>query len=483
MKMSNYSTSFPAPGINRAEILNQEWQRLCAHYLPVSPEGSIWRHSRPANAHDPEQGWKLHISATVLNANKMLERIAPLLVGREVKFKAPSSLHELVKINAGLHHSYSQVGKCFTVYPRTTNEALQLAEELHSLTHGMIAPVIPFDLRLRPDSNVYYRYGAFSPLKLIHPDGAQTPALRDPQGKLVPDLRIDASAKPDWIHNPFINPSHQPPTESGEGPLKTTYRAFRALTQRGKGGVYQAIDLSQRPPRFCVLKEGRQHGEVGWDGRDGWWRVKHEERVLTHLRASGLETPQVYASFPAEGNYYLVTEFIAGESIHGLLKRRCRRFAVAQALRYGCEMATVLSGIHAAGWVWRDCKPSNFIVTRQGRLRPIDFEGACPINSPDPLPWSTPAFASPATHADDEARSSAYDDLYSLGASIYLLLTGRLPDPLTLTPVPKLRRGVPPEALEVITALLMAPPRQRPIASLALQRLQAACADLRSVGP
>jgi serine/threonine protein kinase len=404
------------------------------------------------------------------------------LASDDIQFKAPSSLHELIGINAGLRHGYSQVGKCITVYPRTTEEALFLAEELHALTYGMTAPAVPFDLRLQPDSNVYYRYGAFRRLSLEHPDGGSTLAMRDPQGKLVPDLRTNASAKPDWASNPFLNSFPQPALEPMESPLKTTYRAFRALTQRGKGGVYQAVDLSQRPPRLCVLKEGRRYGELGWDGRDGCWRVRHEEQTLQRLRASGLAPPQVYASFTAEGNYYLVTEFIAGESIQGLLKRRRRRLAVAQALRYGSQMAEILFGIHSAGWVWRDCKPSNFILTHQGVLRPIDFEGACPVDSPDPLPWSTPAFAAPAERADDEARSSLYDDLYSLGAVIYLLLTGRLPEPASLIPLQKLRRGVPAEALELITTLLTASPRQRPNAQLVFQRLQAACAGLRSAG-
>ena len=38
--------------------------------------------------------------------------------------------------------------------------------------------------------------------------------------------------------------------------------------QRGKGGVYQALDLNVNPPRLCLIKEGRKHGELTWDGRD-----------------------------------------------------------------------------------------------------------------------------------------------------------------------------------------------------------------------
>lgn len=478
--MSKDAVSLPALGNRQASNLHQAWEELCSRYLPVTPAASTWRYHRAPRPQDLEQGWKLHLPATVLNATALLERVAPFLLERGVQFKAPATLQELNRINSGLYYGYSQIGKCLTVYPRNTEEALALAGELHRLTYGMTVPVIPFDLRYRPDSNVYYRYGAFRRWMLDQPDGAATLALRDLQGKLVPDVRTNPAAKPDWVQNPFINPVSRSPAVPAASPLKTTYRAFRALTQRGKGGVYQAVDLSRQPARFCVLKEGRQYGELGWDGRDGYWRVRHEEEVLTRLRAGGLDVPQVYASFVVERNYYLVTEFIAGESLQSLLKRRRRRLTVAQALRYGSEMATIMAKIHAAGWVWRDCKPANFMVTSQGGLRPIDFEGACPVNRPDPLPWSTPAFAPHAALAGNDTRASVYDDRYSLGAVIYLLLTGRLPDAASLASVQKLRRGVPAAVCEIITALLLAPPLQRPSTQLVLEQLQTAGAGLRS---
>jgi len=477
--MRTDSEYFPQIDDDQLKYLRETWQELCDRYLPVAPADSMWRYSRARGPQDPEQGWKLHLPATILNAATLLEKVAGPLVERGTLFKAIASLQEMSRINSGLYHGYSQIGKCITVYPRTTEEALALADELHQLTYGMSAPSVPFDLRFRPDSNVYYRYGAFRRLAIEQPDGVSIPALRDQEGNLAPDVRASASAKPDWVENPFLIPSSERGAESTASPLKTTYRAFRALAQRGKGGVYQALDLSVQPMRFCVLKEGRRHGELGWDGRDGCWRVRHEERVLRRLQASGLPAPDVYASFELEGNYYLVTEFIEGESLQELLNRRRRRLSICQALRYGSEIAALLSGIHSAGWVWRDCKPSNFILARRGYLRPIDFEGACPVDHPDPQPWGTPAFAPPADQTGHEARSSIYDDLYSLGAVIYLLLTGNLPDHTERLTLQKIRRGIPVEAREIITELLLAPPRQRPSAGLIARQLAAASANLR----
>jgi hypothetical protein len=458
----------------RAHSLCGEWERLCADYLPFVREGSIWRFNRGRAPGDAEQGWKLHVSATVLTANDILKRVAPMLHADGTRFKAPCSLQELQKLNCGLFYGYSQVGKFITVYPRSAEGAVSLARHLHRLTRGMAAPSVPFDRRLRPGSCVYYRYGSFASVEMKNDDGTNTPAMRDPAGKLVADVREAAEAKPEWISDPFVRNRARREVARVESPLATTFRAFHALTQRGKGGVYQALDLSVCPPRLCILKEGRVCGELAWDSRDGRWRVRHEEIVLTSLREAGVEVPRVYSSFEVEGNYYLVTEYIRGETLQSLLNRRRRRLDLHVALRHGARLASQLSAIHAAGWVWRDCKPTNVIVTSGGGLRLLDFEGACPVERPDPLPWSTTAFMPPPPPRGDVTLSGNYDDLYAVGTLIYLLLAGRLPEPAAPAPIEKLRRGVPPGVGRIVAALLDADPRKRPDAKTVTEELEAA---------
>jgi hypothetical protein len=101
-------------------------------------------------------------------------------------------------------------------------------------------------------------------------------------------------------------------------PLQTTFKAYEAVAQRGRGGVFKAIDLSSGTPRLCILKEGRKHGEVDWDGRDGAWRVLHEGHVLQALNRAGLSVPRFYSSFQVEENSYIVIELIHGTSLKRL---------------------------------------------------------------------------------------------------------------------------------------------------------------------
>jgi hypothetical protein len=447
--------------------LRQRWAELCRRHLPLRPEGSIWRYSRGLLPGDPEQGWKLHVPATVLTAGEVLGAVGPLLKGRGVLYKATATLDELDRLNSGIHYGYSQVGKFLTIYPRTDEEAVLLARALHRLTRGMEAPSVPFDLRYREGGCVYYRFGAF---QALGDDGAGAHVIRDPEGRLVPDRR-DCAEQPAWASDPFARRRPRRPRAAPESPLKTTYRVFRALAQRGRGGVYQALDVSAWPPRLCVLKEGRRAGEVGLDGRDGFWRVRHEARVLEALAAAGVEAPRPYVSFEAEGNYYVAAEFVAGESLNAVLGRRQRRLPVAAALRYGAELARLVARLHEAGWVWRDCKPGNVILTEGGGLRPLDFEGACRVESPDPLPWGTPAFAPPEGGAEFRGQSRLPEDLYALGAVVYFLLAGRTPEPAGPVPLGRMRRGVPGAALKVVAELLDRDPSRRPAAAEAARRL------------
>jgi len=451
--------------LETARNLNREWKKLCDRYLPLALEKSIWRFSRFSNAQDQEQGWKIHVAATVLSANRILECVAPALAEGGYMFKGPASLQELARINSGLYYGFSQVGKCITVYPRSADDAVQLAARLHALTGHLPAPAVPYDRRYREGSPVHYRYGAFGSLEIENPDGTRTSAIRNDKNEIVPDRREPGAAVPEWETDPFAVGAEARALQR----LKPTIRPYEALSQRGKGGVYRALDLSVIPARHCVVKEGRRNGETDWEGRDGYWRVEHEERVLKSLRLAGLEVPRVYSSFRVPNNYYLAMEFIEGQSLQALLTNSRKKMSIQDAVSYGARLAELIHKIHSAGWVWRDCKPLNVIATGNGTLRPIDFEGACGIDDPDPMPWGTPGYMPPEGEKESVSGSRAPEDLHALGATLHQLFSGRIPDGNPPTPLGRLRRHIPAEVREVIAALLDPVPRFRPV-SLSVAR-------------
>jgi serine/threonine protein kinase len=329
------------------------------------------------------------------------------------------------------------------------------------LTRRFSAPSIPFDLPFADDGNVYYRFGPFRRVELDHA-GDKILATYAADGELVPDRREEP--KPEGVNDPFEK--HRPVSRQKVSPPRELIRVFRALSQRGKGGVYEAIDFTGDAAQLCLLKEGRKHGELSWDGRDGAWRVRNEERVLALLAQAGVTVPAVRSSFEQGGNYYLVMEHLDSETLHRVLYRLRRRLPIARAVEYSLQLAIFISQMHRAGWVWRDCKPNNIIITREGRLVPIDFEGAACINHPDYVPWGTPGFTPPEWR-DGKTPSHKADDLYALGAMIYLLVTGRIFESDNPIAIGKLRRHVPLELRELTQSLLARDRDQRPSAESA----------------
>jgi hypothetical protein len=395
----------------------------------------------------------------------VLKRVAPFLTAQDVLFKAPRSLREIGELNSGLNYRYSQVGKIITIYPKNDDQAIFLAQRLHALTKRFSGPNIPFDLKFAESGNVYYRYGAFEYVEVTH-NGRQVPALPSPAGDLIPDDR--QRSQPDWVVADPFQP-YKPPARCA-APLPM--HIIRVLVQRGKGGVYVALDLSSGTPRLCLLKQGRKNGETSWDGRDGAWRVRNEKRVMFQLSSRGVPVPRVYSSFELEGNYYLVMEYLNGDTLHGKLLSRSRRLSVAQVVVYGLQLAQFICKLHRAGWVWRDCKPGNIIVTSSGRLVPIDFEGAAPIGKPDPVRWGTPGFIMPRARRGN--INSKADDLYAFGSILFLLLTGRIYDRQEQRTVQRLRRNVPGRLIELVDSLLSTEADER-------LTIEAAYASLRSI--
>ena len=405
-----------------ARKMERDWQRLCNIYLPIQPRRSIWRSSRNLNRNEPSQGWKLHVSATPLSACRIFRAIAPYLKQRKVAFKAPKSLTELLKLNAGIFYGFSQVGKFVTVYPPTTEAAIAIAIKLDALAGNQPAPIVPFDNPLRDKSCVYYRYGSFSNLKMTF-RGKRVLAIARPEGKLVPDRRAPGSAVPPWLTDPF-QALRLLPVSARVTPLETTYRNYKALVQRGKGGVYQALDLSSTPAKLCVMKEGRRHGETDWLGQDGFDRIKREAQFLRLVSPMIAALPRIITTFRANGCFYLVLENIAGRSLQQIIASR-ERISTRRMLKYCANMAGIVADIHAAGWAWLDCKPANFLCQKNHRLRALDFEGVCRLGKAHPRLWGTPAYMPPQGRrngSDPEA-----EDLYALGTSIMQLIARNQP--------------------------------------------------------
>jgi tRNA A-37 threonylcarbamoyl transferase component Bud32 len=380
-----------------------------------------WRYSRALRLNDPVQGWKIHVSATPLSAGEVFSRVLPILSRRDLLFKVPARLELLAQLNIGIP-AFSQIGKFITVYPGSTSDAVDLARRLHAVTRELPGPEIPFDASYRKRSLVYYRYGSF----LRSSKGTSgNGAIIDLAGRSHPDRRAAGYAVPGWLDDPFQKSAQSGRTHVGAA-LGPDYIPFKVISQRGKGGVYEAVDLSVSPARLVIIKEGRKHGEINWDAQDGYARIKHEGRVLRNLRAAGLPVPEVLREFSWNCNRYLVLEKILGRPLLPRDQKHPVKSSWRRAQRILDQLGALLSILHAAGWVWRDCKPSHVLI-RNGQMRLIDFEGACAINETQVPPWSSPNYSPPGYHKFSSRLAGQLEDDYALAIIAFQFATGQLP--------------------------------------------------------
>ena len=405
--------------------LRRRWARY-TKALPFSD--ARWRYSRALRKTDPVQGWKIHLSATQLSASEIFSRVHPVLAKHGVLFKVPATLEMLEELNSGIRQ-FSQVGKFLTVYPRSAAEATDLARELDLVTRNLCGPEIPFDVRYRKNSLVYYRYGSF---RRADDGSAEAGVIFDPSGKPHKDRREFGHAIPRWFASPFKRSPPRPNDLNVGGPLAPGYLPFRAIMQRGKGGVYEAVDLSISPARLVIIKEGRRNGETAWDGKDGYARIKHESRVLRMLGAAGIPVPQIFHEFSRDGNQYLVLEKIVGRPLLQQGVTGPRKVSWRRAQNILSQLSVLLSKVHKAGWVWRDCKPSH-VFLHDGMMRIIDFEGACRISETEVLPWGSPNYSPPGYHKNFSRPAGQFEDDYALGTIVFQFATGQLPSPTKRT--------------------------------------------------
>jgi serine/threonine protein kinase/formylglycine-generating enzyme required for sulfatase activity len=207
--------------------------------------------------------------------------------------------------------------------------------------------------------------------------------------------------------------------------LQNRYRVVRELGHGGMGTVYEAVD--QRVNCIVALKE-----TFAGKDEEGTRAFEREASLLGNLRHSAL--PKVMDYFTEGDGDFLVMEFIPGYDLAELLESREGPFPQSQVLRWADELLKVLEYLHQQEppILHRDIKPSNLKLTKQGEIFLLDFGLAkgslgqmATLATSRSVRGYTPLYASLEQihgHGTD-ARS----DIYSLGATLYHLLTGAAP--------------------------------------------------------
>jgi len=157
-------------------------------------------------------------------------------------------------------------------------------------------------------------------------------------------------------------------------------------------------------------------------------RFKREVRATSILSHPNIV--QVYDAGVIQGVFYLATEFIDGETLNQRL-RRDKILPEKDVLEIGSKIAQALSHAHSKSVLHRDVKPENVMVSKAGDIKLADFGLAKMLADEQRITAEGIAVGTPHYIAPEQARALKETDhradLYSLGATLFHLATGRLP--------------------------------------------------------
>jgi len=240
------------------------------------------------------------------------------------------------------------------------------------------------------------------------------------------------------------------------GQIVGKYKILRTLGSGGFGTVYLADDtwIDKKVALKVPHKQSVDFGEL-----------LREPRLL-----ASLNHPNVVGILTAEKQenvFFIVMEFVPGETLETIIARE-GPLDIARALDYTCQICNAVDHAHKQGVIHRDLRPSNVLVAERGLVKVADFGTSRFLEI---AAHGTTVIGSPPYMAPEQFQGKAVfaSDIYSLGVTMYQMLTGVLPydtpspadlDRLMtgeLLSAPRLKNPKVPKAINDIVLKAMAP--------------------------
>ncbi|HET6712313.1 MAG TPA: Stk1 family PASTA domain-containing Ser/Thr kinase [Actinomycetota bacterium] len=155
-------------------------------------------------------------------------------------------------------------------------------------------------------------------------------------------------------------------------------------------------------------------------------RFRREAQAAARLNQSNIVG--VYDTGSDDGTQYIVMEFIEGRTLAEFMATG-RRPTPVQAAEIAQKICAAIAAAHAQGVIHRDIKPGNVMITREGVIKVMDF-GIARVLGPETAPQTSAVLGTASYLSPEQAQGGPVDartDIYSLGAVLYELLTGRPP--------------------------------------------------------
>ena len=328
----------------------------------------------------PAQGWKIHISATVENAFDIVSIVATELSTMMVSFKVIKS-KEIYGFTSLKSFSRVQFGKFITVYPKDNREFISLLEKLSDLLDEFDGPEILTDRQYKSCKVLHYRYGGFHPILRLDHMGNPIFMIQDGYGTYVEDLRVPYYSLPNGIDDII---DYQSGIEIPR--LFQEYTIEKAIRFTNSGGVYLATQKSNQ--RKVIIKEARKHTQMVSIGKDSISYREREAAILDTMKESAF-FPQLIDAYFCQGNFFLVEEYIDGETLFEYVLHNNAFLKVMDSIavsQYTLKILSYISLLFEAilelrhnGLEMHDLTLDNIMITSNSEIKIIDMEGCAYI--------------------------------------------------------------------------------------------------------
>ncbi|MBN1994381.1 MAG: serine/threonine protein kinase [Anaerolineae bacterium] len=254
--------------------------------------------------------------------------------------------------------------------------------------------------------------------------------------------------------------------------LESRYRIDRLLAHGGMGAVYKGFDTNLLVP--VAIKENFLQTPQSIR------QFEQEALILARLHHPAL--PRVTHHFHFEGQQYLVMDFVEGEDLWEIVKKQGYPLNEGEALEFIIQVCQAMSYLHRQNppIIHRDIKPQNIKVTPEGQAVLVDFgiakQAEADSHTSTGARGVTPGFSPPEQYSG--VGTTPASDIYSLGATLYAILTGkRPPDSVSLLvnrakfePPNKINPKLSAQVCQAIGHAMQPQPADRPQAVIAWQK-------------
>lgn len=218
--------------------------------------------------------------------------------------------------------------------------------------------------------------------------------------------------------------------------LRERYEIVELVGRGGMGATYRAKDL-RLEGRFCAVKEAIPDADATPDEL-GQSREQFYREASTLARLDHPNLPKVSDYFSQDERDYLVMDFVPGQDLHELLTAALREghpLGEREVLAWAEQLCNAIEYLHSQtpAILHRDVKPSNVKITPAGHVKLVDF-GLVKLLASDEERTITVVqgrgsvqYTPLEQYGSDGGHTDIRSDIYSLGATLYHLLTGQPP--------------------------------------------------------